>query len=424
MSVTLVVTLSVLFLVALFGRLVVNLPKNVWLLFAAQPLAMSASSMMVFAGGLLATKIAPTPELATLPVTILIGGIALAVFPAAALMKRLGRRIGTMLGLSLGVLGALLAMLAAIYSLFSLLNIGAGLLGASTAFVAQMRFAAIESLPSLDDSPKAISVLMIAGIFAAILGPEVAVYGKSLIESPHGYAGSFLGLGCLFIVSIAVISRLDPIEVVSQDQLKPARSSIEIIRQPIFIIAVSAAALGFAVMSYVMTATPLSMNVIEKLSLESTKWVIQSHIAAMYLPSFISVFLIRILGIGKLMFCGGLLFLAVFIVALSGQQIFHYWWAMVLLGIGWNFLYSSGTLLLPQTYVGDERFKAQAINDFTIFFFQAAGSFLAGVILFNFGWHPLIWVTVPMMVAIFVISWYYLKLEPAKVEVPQWPTDR
>ncbi|NRA52590.1 MAG: MFS transporter [Gammaproteobacteria bacterium] len=412
MPVTLVVTLSVLCITALFGRYLVKLPKNVWLLFVAQPLAMSASSMMVLAGGLLATKIAPSPDFATLPLTILIAGIALAVFPAAALMKRLGRRVGTMIGLSLGVLGALLAMQAAIDSIFLLLNVGAGLLGASIAFVAQMRFAAIESLASPDDSPKAISVLMVAGIFAAILGPEVAVYGKSLIESPHGYAGSFLGLACLFIISIVVISQLDPIEVVSQTKLVPARSTVEIIRQPIFIIAVSAAALGFSVMSYVMTATPLSMNVIDQLSLESTKWVIQSHIAAMYLPSFLSVFLIRILGLGKLMLCGGLLFLAVLVVALSGQQIIHYWWAMVLLGIGWNFLYTSGTLLLPQTYGAGERFKVQAINDFTVFFCQAAGSLLAGVILFNFGWHPLIWLTVPMMVAIFVISSYYLKLAP------------
>jgi len=412
MFVTLVVTLSVLCITALCGRFFVKLPKNVWLLFVAQPLAMSASSMMVLAGGLLATKIAPSPDLATLPLTILIAGIALAVFPAAALMKRLGRRLGTMIGLSLGVLGALLAMQAAIDSIFLLLNIGAGLLGASIAFVAQMRFAAIESLNNPDDSPKAISVLMVAGIFAAILGPEVAVYGKSLIESPHGYAGSFLGLACLFIVSIVMISQLDPIEVVSNSKLTAARSTAKIIRQPIFIIAVSAAALGFSVMSYVMTATPLSMNVIDQLSLESTKWVIQSHIAAMYLPSFLSVFLIRILGIGKLMLCGGLLYLAVFVVALSGQQIMHYWWAMVLLGIGWNFLYTSGTLLLPQTYTAGERFKAQAINDFTIFFCQAAGSLLAGVILFNFGWHPLIWLTVPMMVAIFVISGYYLKLAP------------
>lgn len=403
-------TLLALVLVAFFGRYVVGLPKNVWLLFLAQPLAMSSASMVVFAGGLLATNIAPNPELATLPLTVMIIGVTIAVIPASILMKKFGRRIATMHGLSSGVVGAFLAMLAAIFSSFMLLMAGALLLGASMAFVAQMRFAAIESLDNIEDSPLAVSVLMVGGIFAAVIGPEVAVYAKSIIESPHGFAGSFLGLMLLILSAIIVVSQLDPIAVVTEQDSGTPRDLLKIVSQPVFIVAVSSGAMAFAVMSYVMTATPLSMNVLDGYSLESTKWVVQSHISAMYLPSLISVFLIRHLGIAKLMLLGTLMYGAVIIAALSGHQLMHYWWTMVLLGIGWNFLYCSGTLLLPTTYQGHERFKAQAVNDFSIFFVQASGSLLAGVILFNLGWEHLIMLVIPATLIVFIVACYYFKL--------------
>lgn len=406
---TLVIALLALVLVAFFGRYFIRLPKNVWLLFLAQPLAMSSTSMIVFAGGLVASKIAPAPELATLPLTVMILGIAAAVIPASMLMKNYGRRTGTMIGLGIGVIGALLAMLAAMSASFSLLMAGAMLLGCSMAFVAQMRFAAIESLTKVEDSAKAISVLMVGGIFAAIIGPEVAVSARTMIDSPHGFAGSFLGLALLISMAIVVVSQLDPIDVVSPQDAGPARPLHGIITQPVFVIAVCSGAIAFGVMSFVMTATPLSMNLVQQHSLASTKWVIQSHISAMYLPSLISVFLIRYLGIAKLMLVGCLMFGAVVVVALAGHQVMHYWWTMVLLGIGWNFLYSCGTILLPTTYQPQERFKAQAVNDFTIFSVQATGSFLAGIVLFNFGWQSLIAAIVPATVVIFVITLYYFK---------------
>jgi MFS family permease len=414
-STTLFISLISLLAISLFGRHFVNLPKNIWLLFLAQPLAMSSAPMIVFAGGLVATKIAPDPELATLPLTMMILGTASAVIPASMLMKNVGRRIGTMIGLSAALIGALLCAYATYTSHFILLVTGSVFLGASMAFVAQMRFAAIESLQDPIDAPKAISVLMIGGMFAAIIGPEVAVIAKDWIDSPHGFTGSFLALSLLILVSIFVINLLTPTEIKQQSEEQESRRLGEIIKQPIFIIAVCSGAIAYSVMSYIMTAAPLSMHEVEGHDLDSTKWVIQSHIIAMYLPSLFSAFLIRTMGIVKLMLMGCAIYCLVVVIALSGKDILHYWWTMVLLGIGWNFLFTSGTLLLPQVYRDNERFKVQASNDFTIFFVQAMASLSAGLILFSQGWSILIKISIPVILIMFIVStWYFMILRKEK----------
>jgi len=410
MPVVLIITLLLLGIIAFVGNKLSRLPSNIWLLFVAQPLGLSSASMVVLAGGLLAAEIAPNPQWATLPLTFMILMTAGGVIPAALAMKKFGRRIGTALGLGVAVIGSLVAAIAAFQASFSLLIVAAGFLGFSMAFVAQMRFAAIESLSEPKDIPNAISVLMIGGIFAAVLGPEVAAVGKDWIQTPHGFAGSFIGLGCMIIVAIIIVLKLDPIGVSVQQTESSSRKLSEIIKQPIFIIAVCSGAIGYAVMSYVMTASPLSMHEIEGHALHDTKWVVQSHIVAMYLPSLFSAILIRFFGIRKLMVFGTLIYLLVTVVALSGQQVMHYWWAMVLLGVGWNFLYTCGTVLLPESYNSNERFKAQACNDFSIFFTQAIASLSAGWMLFNNGWTNLILIILPVLILMFGISLWFARV--------------
>ncbi len=418
MGLTLPIALVVFFGFALIGSRLIPLPKNIWLLFIAQPLGMCSSAVIVFAGGLVATKIAPDPKYATLPLTLMILGTASAVIPASLLMKKIGRRLGTVLGLLLAIVGTFLCMVAALYSQFSFLVAGSVLLGSSMAFVAQMRFAAIESLPDIKDSPKAISILMVGGIFAAILGPEAAVAGKDWVASPHGFAGSFLLLAAMILVSIIAVFLLDPIGGAGEHQVGASRPLRQIIKQPIFIIAVCAGGIAYSVMSYIMTATPLSMHEVDGLSLQDTKWVVQSHIIAMYLPSLISAFLVRKLGIPKLMILGSLLYAMVIIIGLMGNHFFHYWWVMVLLGLGWNFLFTSGTLLLPQAYHAGERFKAQALNDFTIFFIQAMASLSAGIVLFKFGWSRLLTISVPVILLMFIASvWFFFHKNKAQDSV-------
>ncbi|WP_210330352.1 MFS transporter [Aliikangiella sp. G2MR2-5] len=405
---TLLATLFAFIIFAFIARRLVKLPANVWLLFLAQPLGMCSSAIIVFAGGIVATKIAAKPELATLPLTVMILGTASAVIPASMLMKKVGRRKGTMIGLGVAILGAILCMFASLNAEFGLLVSGSFLLGSSMAFVAQMRFAAIESLPDIKDSPKAISVLMIGGIFAAILGPEAAIVAKDWIDSPHGFAGSFLILAVFLVVALTLISLLKPIGFSQESQSHAGRPLLQIIRQPVFIISACAGGIAYSVMSYIMTATPLSMHEVDGHSLQHTKWVVQSHIIAMYLPSLFSASLIRYLGLAKLMIIGSLLYLAVVIIGISGNDYLHYWWVMVLLGIGWNFLFTSGTLLLPEAYSASERFKTQAVNDFSIFFAQAMASLSAGFVLFGYGWTILLNIAIPAVLIMFAVSIWYL----------------
>lgn len=414
MPVTLIVTLVVMVSIAIIGNKISRLPTNVWLLFLAQPLGLSSASMVVFAGGLLGGNIAPSPEYATIPLTVMILMTATGVVPAALLMKKFGRRIGTIAGLSSAVIGSLVAAFAATSASFILLIAGAAFLGFSMAFVAQMRFAVIESLADPKDTPKAISILMIGSMFAAVLGPEVAVIGKDWIDSPFGFAGSFVGLSIMVSIAIIMVTRLAPIGVAQHNVHSSARSLTKVIRQPIFIIAVCSGAIAYGVMSYVMTASPLSMHQINGHDLEATKWVIQSHIIAMYLPSLFSAILIRFFGLSKLMAIGTSVYFLVILVALSGQQVMHYWWAMVLLGIGWNFLFTTGTVLLPETYQSNERFKVQAANDFLIFFIQAIASLSAGWVLFNYGWDWLIKLVLPVVILMVLVSIWFLKIRNQK----------
>ncbi|MCG7531643.1 MFS transporter [Psychrobium sp. MM17-31] len=402
MSYTLLFTLLALGVSALVGRWYFKLPNNIWLLFFAQPLAMCATSLMVLVSGILGQHLAPDPEIATLPISTLIIGVAIAVIPANRLTNRIGRRFSLLVGLSIAVFGALVSAFAAMNSSFWLLVAGSILLGFSMSFVAQMRFCALESVES-DDSAKALSILMVGGIFAAMLGPELAVAGKDWIASPHGFVGSFVGLAVIMVLSMLAISQLTPTQAKTETASGESRSLLEICKQPIFLVALASAGIGYGVMSYVMTATPLSMHVIDGHSLEQTKWVVQSHIIAMYLPSLFSAWIVRKLGLLNVMLIGVLCYLAVVLFALLGHSVMHYWWVMVLLGVGWNFLFSSGTLLLPKSYQSHERLGAQAVNDFSIFATQALVSLLAGVVLFNFGWIALVLVGLPFVLAMLAI---------------------
>lgn len=405
------ITLAVLFITFLGLQRVFTLTKNVWLLFLVQPLVMAASPVIVFIGGILATSMNADPALVTLPVTVMILGVASAAIPAALLAKKKGRRFATYTGFSIGLFGTLLAVVAALNASFELFVLASLLFGASTAFIQQLRFAAIESISDSKDVPTVLSILMLSGIFSAFLGPEIAVTAKDWLSSPHGYAGSFLFLAGLFVVAMVLMLKFKNPEIQQSESQGDVRPLSEIIKQPIFVIAILSAAIGFALMSYLMTATPLSMHHLHGHSLNDTKWVIQSHIAAMFIPSLFTALLVKRIGLKNLMLAGTIIYALVTVVALSGEQVMHYWWALILLGIGWNFLFLTGTSLLPQSYRASERHKVQAINDFIIFGFQATASLMAGWILFKAGWHVVVLTSLPFIIILFVVSWFYFKKE-------------
>ena len=411
MPINILITLVLLLLTAFVLSRIFTLPRNIWLLFISQPLVMSASPIIVFIGGILSSKMANDPSLATLPITLMILGVAAGSIPAAMLAKNKGRKFAIYTGLSCSLIAVFMAIASAKWALFELFCFASLLIGVGGAFTQQLRFAAIESSLNDEDVPKILSILMLSGVFAAFLGPEIAVAGKDWLASPHGYAGSFLLLIAFILCSMLIMTAFKNPPVNEDETVGETRGLTVIAKQPIFLIAVCTATIGFALMSYLMTATPISMHHMQGHSLHETKWVIQSHIAAMYLPSLFTPWLVKYVKLKGLMLIGTLIYAIVAFIALSGHEVMHYWWALILLGIGWNFLFLTGTSLLPQSYHASERHKVQATNDFVLFGFQAVASLLAGWVLFNAGWHWVVVTSLPFILLLFIVVGLYQRHE-------------
>lgn len=372
--------------------------RNVPLLSLSQALAACGPPMVVLLGGLLGSELAPTPNLATLPVAIQVVGLALATLPAGLLLRRTGRRRGFQIGTGFAMLAALLAAYAIRQASFVLLCTATLLIGASGAFVQQFRFAAAESAPP-ERAGRAVSWVLAGGIFAGFLGPEIAVRARDLLPASP-YAGSFAILAGIYLLVIILLNFYRNVDDtrLQQETAGMERPLAVIARQPLFLLAVLCAAVAYGVMSFIMTATPLHMHSQSGFTLQATTFVIQSHIIAMFVPSLFSGLLIERLGTQRVMLAGLAAMLACVGLAVYSRELVGYWGALVLLGIGWNFLFIGGTVLLTRTYLPAERFKVQAINDFTIFSIQAFTSLSAGTVLFMANWEILNLLNLPVLV--------------------------
>ncbi len=270
-----------------------NLPRNVWILTISQALLLSVSSLVVFVGGLVGTKLAPLENLATLPVASIVVGTAFTIPPVTLLMNTIGRRKSFFVIGIFSIFAALLAAYAITISHFYLFCLSTFLLGAMYSCVMQFRFAAMESVPE-KLIPTAASMVLVGGIAAAFLGPEIAMLGKDILSME--FAGSFILLTVLFVVGLTFLFWFkNPLarETSKEDHQRPLK---EILLQRIFWVALLSATIGYAVMSFIMTATPVSMHVMDGHSLGHTKWVIQSHIVAMFLPSLIAAWIYQKAG--------------------------------------------------------------------------------------------------------------------------------
>ena len=271
--------------------------------------------------------------------------------------------------------------------------------GINMAFTQQYRYFAAESVES-KYVPRAISLVLIGSIGAAFVGKELATRGQFWIPEIE-FAGTMVVLAVMFAFQILLFLAMAPAsEHAESHQQQPHRPLGEIVRQPVFIVAVLGATAGYGLMTLVMTATPLSMHVNDGYSLALTAGVIQAHVLSMYVPSLATGFLIEKVGVQRLMFVGAVILLATSIVGLQGHTMLHYWWALVLLGIGWNFLYIGGTTMLTYTYSMAERFSAQAVNEFLVFGSSATASLLAGTVMYFFGWATLMWIPIPILIIV------------------------
>lgn len=369
--------------------------RNIIVLVISQALGMTAAPVMAFLGGIIGTEMASDPRLATLPIVAMIIGTAVFAIPAALLMKKVGRRAGFISSAVMAGGAGLLAAYAIAEDLFYLFCITAFVVGGHMAFVQQYRFAAAESVAT-NKVGKAVSLVMLGGVFAAWLGPELANEFKDIF--PWGtYTGSFIGMSFLMAMTAFSFCFYKNKESHDEFSISISRPLKTIIKQPLFMVASLSAAIGFGIMSFIMTATPISMHVVDGYSLDKTALVIQSHIMAMYLPSLIVGQLMSRISIRNTMLLGIAAMLTCIIFALMGKTLLHYWIALISLGIGWNFLFIGGTTLLTYTYEPEERFGVQAINDFFVFTFQAIASLASGVLMHVFGWNMIQYFSIPLL---------------------------
>ncbi|MEM8768273.1 MAG: MFS transporter, partial [Pseudomonadota bacterium] len=315
------------------------LNRNTGILCFAQCMFVTGTVLLVTLGGIVGSELAPSAVLTTLPMSLMVVGTALATVPASLLMQRFGRRLGFAGAALAGVLACGLGVLALALASFLLFSVVAACIGMTIAFSQQFRFAAAESVSSADVGP-AVSFILVGSIGGALLGPELAWRSPTWTpESP--YAGAFtVGAACYLLAALALAAfRPAAQPTAGLDASEPPRALLEIVRQPAVIAAIVAGVVGQGVMTFVMTATPVSMHVVDGHSLEATASVIRGHVLAMYVPSLFSGLLIARLGVRIVMSLGIAACAATLLLGLQGHEYLHYWGALVLLGVGWNFLF-------------------------------------------------------------------------------------
>lgn len=371
--------------------------RQVWLLTLAQALAACGTIVLISFAGIVGTHIAPLPVLATLPLSMSVVGVAATSLPAALLMQRIGRRrafIGSALA---AALGALLAAWSVAQSSFWGLCAAALLLGANMAFVHQYRFAAVEHVPPAR-AGKAVATVMLGTLAAAVLGPTIGQAARNLGGWPE-FTGSFVVLTGLLLAAAGVLTRLQDAPVGAHAAHDGAPTPLRaIVARPAYRFAVLCALASYAVMSFIMTATPLSMHVHHGFSSAATTSVITAHLLGMYLPSLASPLIVARLGVPRMIAAGVAINVGcVAIAAFAGHAYLHYFSALVLLGLGWNLMFVAATTLLTSTYAPGERFRAQGFNDLAVFGSQALASLLAGTAIETIGWEWLNLATVPLL---------------------------
>ncbi len=384
-----------------------NLPKNVWILTACLALFMSLSVFMLFVGGIIGSDLAPLKSLSTLPVATIVVGTAFSIIPAIRLMSIFGRKKVFLSSCIYTILLIGLCIFSIINKSFYLFCFASFCLGGSVAVMQQFRFAAIESV-EFEQRPKATAVVLLGGLVSAFLGTEIATLGKDYFDAD--FVGSFVILSFLFIIAFILMCFFQPAEKFKQQIDNSKRSLMDIVKQGSFIVAVCAATTGYVVMSFVMTATPVSMHIMDGFSLDDTKSVLQAHVIAMFLPSLFTAFIVKYLGLTRMMILGVIFFFASIIIAFSSHALSNYWWSLAFLGLGWNLLFIGGTNLLPMSYNENEKFKVQSINDFLVFGLQAFAALSAGWFVFNFSWEVVLLSVIPLLFfQLFILLWWLYK---------------
>jgi MFS family permease len=369
--------------------------RNVLVLSGCQATLQTTGATMTVVTGLAGFALAEDKSFATVPLTCYVLGSAISTIPASLLMKSVGRRNGFQTGTAIGMCGAAICSLAMVVASFWLLCAGMFVMGIYTAFGKYYRFAATDAA-SVDFRAKAISLTLAGGIVGGIFGPEMAKRTQDLF-SAQPYLGSYLSLIAVCLVATLFLTRLDIPQLSERERQDAGRPMGEIMRQPVFIVAVLASMLSYGIMNLMMTATPLAMHA-HNHHFDDAALVLSWHMIGMFGPSFFTGALINRFGVLNVIMAGILLLLLSIVTALVSTDLLNFWAALFLLGVGWNFMYVGGSALLAECHTPAERAKTQAANDFMVFTTMAISSMSSGVLLHQSGWHAVNYGSIPFLV--------------------------
>ncbi|TKF21239.1 MFS transporter [Vibrio genomosp. F6] len=378
--------------------------RNVWLLSLCQALLMTGNILLISVIGLIGQQIAPSPSMITLPVALQFLGLMSATIPASMIMGKLGRKRGFSIGNLVGILGASLVTFSLYHHLFWIFCVGTFLLGVGIGFGTLYRFAAIEVCDA-HARHRAISISMAGGVLAAVLGPNLAIYSQQW-SSDGLYVGAFASLIVLNFLALLLLQTIQFPKPAERSQSIRSEPLKDIITQPNFMVAVFAAMVAYAVMNILMTATPLAM-IGCGFNFTKAAGVIEWHVLGMFVPAFFTGKLVERYGPRLIILIGGMLFIGCIAINLHGQSIWHFRLALVLLGVGWNFMFISATGLFSQSYKEQNKAKAQAFNELFVFSCVTVTALLSGWLESTVGWQNLNLYVLPFVfavIAIFVVN--------------------
>lgn len=390
-------------------------------LAAIQAIIGSAAPIAISTGGLAGFMLLGADKsLATAPVTGFNIGIALGALPAAFAISTLGRRGGFTAGAGMTGLGGLVACIALLYSQFWLFALGLLFIGVGGAFVQQYRFAAADAAPP-EYKPKAISWVLFGGVFTAILGPQIVIHTKDLF-APFTFAGAFAGVVVLALFGAVLISFMkapDPVSAAAMAGQLPPRSRKEIVTQPVYAVGLICAVGSYTLMTFLMTGAPLAM-VSAGCTQEQAFLGISWHVLAMFAPSFVTGSLIVKFGRERIIIVGLMMLIVTAMIGLHGESLWHFWAALILLGLGWNFGFIGATAMVADSYRPSEKGIAQGFHDAVLFTSVAFSSLMSGVVFNAGGWHTQNFIAFPVvalcLLALFTLSVMQKRARVAKAQ--------
>jgi MFS family permease len=384
-----------------------SLKAQMVVLFSAQALLLTSNVTFIAINALAGASLASTPMLATLPIAMQALASALSSYPASQFMSRFGRRWGFTLGAALGLIGSLLAAWGMVVHSLTWLCMGTFLAGVYNGMGQYLRFAAADAAQQYKPSFKsqAIAIVLAGGVVGGVIGPEAAKLSRTALDTT--FLATYLSLSVFAVFALMLVQALRLSEPAAP-ALTTEESTILSVRQvfsnPTVLAATLCAAVAYGCMNLLMVATPLAMQVCG-FSFNDTAWVIEWHVIAMFAPGFFTGRLNDRFGVRPMMFAGGALLVLAACINLNGISFWHFWWALLLLGLGWNWLFTGATTLLTSTYNAANKARVQGLNDTVVFSTLVFSSLSSGVLVASYGWQLMNAVSVVVVAAAMVALW-------------------